>query len=367
MKIGSIGQLEVFARADQEVYNILTDLTISRRKVVELLSDKNIEVSEKLVRTYRNKINAAYSTLSEVLGKIIEDSVEAQMTPPIFNNISNNEVTTAIFSDNEVVAFPIKTGKVQSAKTTIIMPDVQAPLHDVALVNKFIDFLEDFQPDELVQVGDFTDSTAIGRWVRGKRGEFAGDLQSGFDITRAIFEDIRSVFDGRFRIVRSNHDDRLEIYIEGCAPGLQLRDLTIEKQTGMDDNDIEFVRDALIEVVKDQLVVGHGDEGSLSPQAGKTAFGLAKNKFGVSTICGHTHRAGVTSESYGYNGRITSTLTGMEVGHFMDLQQAEYLRKKGGTANWQQAFGIVEQIHGKTFQRLIMVDNGEFYVDGELY
>lgn len=323
-KLTSIAELEILAKVDQSIFDILWDKSIGRGTVVNLLlTTKNLEVSEKLVRTWRK------------------------------NNIP------------EIAPFPVSVGG-DRAYTIVIMPDVQAPLHDEALVKKFIRFIGEFQPNELAQVGDFTDSTEISRWVRGKKGEFAGDLQAGFDTSKSILEDIRDVFDGRFRIVRSNHDDRLELYIEGCAPGLNLRDLTLEKQVGFEEFDVEFVRDSVVEIAPN-WVMAHGDEGSLSPVAGKTAFGLAKNKFGVSTVCGHTHRAGKTSESTGYNGKVRNTLTGLEVGHFMDLTKADYLKKKGVAANWQQAFGILEIYGEKVFSHLIEVQDGCFSVNGVLY
>lgn len=323
--VTNISELEILAKVDQSIFDVLWDRSLGRAAAATLLGErKNISVSEKLVRTWRDK------------------------------------------NRPEIVPFPTNVGG-DRAHTIVVMPDVQAPLHDEALVKKFIRFLKDFQPNELAQVGDFTDSTEISRWVRGKKPEFAGDLQGGFDTSRAILEDIRDVFDGRFRIVRSNHDDRLELYLESCAPGLNLRDLTLEKQVGFDDYDVEFVRDSVVELAPG-WVMAHGDEGSLSPVAGRTAFGLAKNKFGVSTVCGHTHRAGLTSESLGYNGKINRVISGMEVGHFMNLEAADYLKKKGVAANWQKAFGILEVYGDKVFPHLVTVtEDNNFSVNGVLY
>lgn len=353
MKINTLDQLVVTSQVSQILYDILNSGLGRKSASQKIQEELGITVSEKLIRTYRAK---SAGTEDQVINNVFENIITTEKIIP----------TTVIFQDH-TQALPIKQGKVQGSKTTVIMPDVQAPLHDVELVGKFVEFVRDFQPTELAQVGDFTDSTAIGRWVRGKKGEFANDLQYGFDTAMDILDDIRCVFDGRFRIVRSNHDDRLELYIEGCAPGLALRDLTIENQLHLDEYEVEFIRDGVVELVKDEWVMGHGDEGSLSPQAGKTAFGLAKNKFGVNVVCGHTHRAGSTTESYGYNGSISRSLTGLEVGHFMDLKQADYLRKKGGFANWQQAFGILETIHGKTFHHLVNVNDGFFSYEGVLY
>jgi hypothetical protein len=334
----------------------LEDTTKGRRAVVTQLDNWGYTVSEKLVRKYRdNRLN--------------ENNV-IHMTDYVIEPLTTEKLETykPLFSDG--TEMKITQGSARGSRTIVIMPDVQAPLHDQSLVNKFVDFIYDFQPNEIAQVGDFTDSTEISRWVRGKRPEFAGDLRKGFLAGQDIIDDIREVFDGRFRIVRSNHDDRLELYIQNCAPGLASfgdYELSFESLMRFNDYDVEFIRDGMVELIKDEWIMGHGDEGSLSPQAGKTAFGLAKNKFGVNVVCGHTHRAGMTSESYGYNGEIRRTLTGLEVGHFMDIRQANYLDKKGGTANWQQAFGILETINGKTFPHLITVNDGNFSFESVMY
>lgn len=358
-RVSDLGELIVLSKVNQTIFNILNDENLGRTRVVNKLRDDcNILISEKIVRNYRAKSNAP-------LDQEIIFHLSDWKTP---TTVSTKEKIKPLFSDGSEMK--ITQGTARSTKTIVVMPDVQAPLHDKILVNKFVDFIQDFQPTEIAQVGDFTDSTEISRWVRGKKPEFAGDLRNGFIEAQYILEDIREVFDGRFRIVRSNHDDRLELYIKSCAPGLASfgdHELSFESLMHFDDYEVEFIRDGVVELVKDEWIMGHGDEGSLSPQAGKTAFGLAKNKFGVNVVCGHTHRAGQTTESYGYNGKIRRSLTGLEVGHFMDLRQAEYLDKSGRTANWQQAFGILETINGKTFPHLINVYDGEFSYQGVMY
>jgi len=360
MKVNTSEQLKHLSYVGSEAYSFLSDVSLSRKQVVAILDeDLDIQVSEKLVRTWRDNL----------IKRLNEDNV-IHMAEYRIKALTPEKLETykPLFQDGTEMT--VTEGKSRSSKTIVVMPDVQAPLQDQELIDKFIDFLADFGPSELAQVGDFTDSTESSRWVRGKKPEFAGDLRKGFLTGQDIIDDIRQVFDGRFRIVRSNHDDRLENYISSCAPGLASfgdYELSFEALMRFDDYEVEFVRDGMVELVKDQWIMGHGDEGSLSPQAGKTAFGLAKNKFGVNVVCGHTHRAGMTSESYGYNGRIHRTLTGLEVGHFMDLRQADYLDKKGGTANWQQAFGILETINGKTFPHLITVNDGNFSFEGVMY
>jgi hypothetical protein len=145
----------------------------------------------------------------------------------------------------------------------------------------------------------------------------------------------------------------------------------VENLVGFSDFNVEFIRDEVVELTptaRDPWIMAHGDEGALNSIAGRTAFNLAKNKFGVNVVCGHTHRAGLTGESYGYNGKIRAQRQGLEVGHFMDLTKADYLKKKGVSANWQQAFGILH-IHGSNvYPQLVQVDyEGNFSVEGQLY
>lgn len=83
--------------------------------------------------------------------------------------------------------------------------------------------------------------------------------------------------------------------------------------------------------------LAHGDEGSLSQVPGSTAMSLAK-KTGRSIVCGHTHRAGVQHHTQGFNGKVTNTLHGVEVGHLMDMTKASYLKSGGG--NWRQAVAV---------------------------
>ena len=367
MKISHILALETMAEVDQDTYNILNDLSIGRKRAATMIQDTTgIGVSEKLVRTYREGITAKPVENSFNENEVVKSAKKATDYINTYYNPFRPvyDAPGATYTTGTTVTFPVYKEK---PKTIVIMPDVQAPLHDKVLVKKFTQFLKDYQPTELAQVGDFTDSTEISRWVRGKKGEFAGDLQAGFDSGIEILKDIREVFDGRFRIVRSNHDDRMELYIQGCAPGLSsLRNLSFENLMEFGKYDVEFIRDEVVELAPD-WVMAHGDEGSLSQQAGQTALGLAKEKFGVSVVCGHSHRAGLSGKSYGYNGKTVRTISGLEVGHFMDMKVADYLKKSGAHANWQQAFGILEVYGQRVYPRLITVRDGHFSVDGVEY
>jgi hypothetical protein len=250
-------------------------------------------------------------------------------------------------------------------KTIVIVSDMQVPLHDAKAVKNVVSFVRDFGPDVLVNVGDDADCTEVGSWKRGLAAEYGGTFQDGLDDTREVHRDFRAALgDKPYHLSRSNHTDRLERYIAKHAPALApVRGLRLEALLGYDWLDIKFHRQPF--PIAPGWVCAHGDEGSLSRIAGRTA-GLLAEKWGVSVVCGHSHRAGISSKSYGYAGKVSRTVTGLETGHLMDLKKAAYL--DGGSADWQQAFSILYVHSGKVTPVLVPIHSGgRFTVEGKSY
>ena len=59
---------------------------------------------------------------------------------------------------------------------------------------------------------------------------------------------------------------------------------------------------------------------AVSRIAGNTALNAAR-KHGICVVLGHTGRMGIGSHTTGYAGRVDKTVTGMEVGHLMDMKK----------------------------------------------
>lgn len=249
-------------------------------------------------------------------------------------------------------------------QTIVCIPDLQIPYHSPKLVTNVIDFIDAFQPDALVNVGDDIDSPEVSRWSKGEAGEYAGTLQKAFDATREIHSRFRNALgDKPYRLSRSNHGDRLSKYISKYAPALSsLRGIRIEDLAGYKELGIEYHTKPF--TIAPGWVCAHGDEGSLSGIPGKTALGLAQ-KWGTSVVCGHTHRAGIIPATYGLNGK-SQTIYGMEVGNLMEMGKASYL--SAGSANWQCAFGILRTWKGKTHPQVVYIQSdGSFVVDGTVF
>lgn len=238
------------------------------------------------------------------------------------------------------------------AKLIIVMADLQVPYHDPAYIKVMSKFIKDvrnssrYRRVEVGQIGDLQDQPEVGRWNKGAAGEYAGTFWSGVRETRRIIELFQ--FDW---IKIGNHDRRVEDYIDKYAPAL-----------GGEDS--EWNLDSLFQVPRRTKIyrqpfdmapgwiAAHGDEGGLSPVAGRTAFSLA-TRWNVSVVCGHTHRAGTVSTTVGMGDDNRRRITGMEVGNGMLESSATYI--KSGAPNWQKAFGAFVVDRGVTYDHLVMM------------
>lgn len=252
------------------------------------------------------------------------------------------------------------------SKRIALISDVQFPFHDRKAVKAVVKFVGDYQPDQLIQIGDLLDLPQPSRWNKGSAGEFEGSVFEDSEQCKKLFlEPLREVYDGPFGIHEGNHDERARTYLSKYAPALaESGAFNMEALLDFDDYGIELLP-AFYEIAPGWLSThGHLGKISLSRIAGNTAMGAAR-KFDKSVVMGHTHRLGIISETKGYGGKATSQLTGMEIGNLMNMKLASYLQLS--TANWQQGFGMltVDGTHVKP--EVVPIVKGRFSVDGHVW
>ncbi len=245
---------------------------------------------------------------------------------------------------------------------------MQYPYIKKSYVESLLDYIDYVKPDSLLCVGDELDAQTISTYARGTALEFEGSLQKNIIGLKGLLKEFRSAI-GRskpFQISRSNHTARIERYIAKFAPGFSCIDsIKIENLLGYNDKDINVKYNRSLTEVAKGVLLGHGDEGRLYSQAGATALGLAL-RTGKSVICGHTHRAGLMHQSFGYSAKL-SKVFGMEVGHLCDLSSPGMKYTKG-YANWQAGFGILYEQNGQVKPELVTFNkDGSFIADGELW
>lgn len=249
-------------------------------------------------------------------------------------------------------------------RTAMIIPDLQVPLHDPAFVDKLIDVAEYISPDILLFIGDLTDSTEVGRWVKGRSGEYTGKLQAAFDETAGIVGRFRAAVgnDCEMILQDSNHDARTSEYIAANAPALSgLRCLEFPELIGLSNNNVAYVHG--VHEFLPGVVSVHGHERAYSSVPGK--YGLQRvSEYGKHVVYGHTHTPLLISTAVG-TGESRRNFWTMNVGHGMDMSKAGYL--KDGYATWAQAFGVITHDGICSHPELIIAQNGGFSFDGRIW
>jgi predicted phosphodiesterase len=249
----------------------------------------------------------------------------------------------------------------------VILPDTQLPFESRRELRAVLSFIGETQPDQVIHIGDVMDYPTPSRWSKGSAEEFSKVLKKHNEhAKRNLLGPLREVYDGWVGFHEGNHDLRARAYLSRYAPALaEFEDaFSIKELLDFDGFGIEMLPD--FHDVAPGWITTHGHMGkmSLSQIAGCTALNAAK-KFGKSVVCGHTHRAGLLSYTFGYGGKEVKTVTGMEVGHLMNMRDAAYLQN--ATGNWQMAFGMltVDKTHVKP--EIVPISRGRFTVDGETW
>lgn len=253
--------------------------------------------------------------------------------------------------------------RLSKVETILVWSDTQIPEHDKRAVDALIRFIGDYQPDGIVDIGDWMDFAPPSRWSKGTAQEF--DTSLGRDLVTAhqIQTRVRAVYEGWWKRHKGNHDRRVEEAVQRYVPWLH-------GYEGVDYDTLLMHRDFGIETlprfydIAPGWISTHGDKGAnTNPRPAGTAMSLVR-KSGKSVVCGHTHRAGLEPWDRGYNGK-TDRLWAMEVGNLMDMRKAPYLEM--GAANWQQAFGLLHVTGRNVRPEVIYINNGRFVVEGKEY
>ncbi|MFB9661558.1 metallophosphoesterase [Glycomyces mayteni] len=251
----------------------------------------------------------------------------------------------------------------------VVTPDVQLPFHNPAMLRKHIAFIGDIQPDEVLNIGDLTDFPEPSRWSKDTRAEFEGSIKTSVEATkRAYFEPIRQVYSGPVGMHIGNHDARPLDYQRRYAPALDYEDK--RESPFYYGNLLDFDgfgvadRGDFYEFAKGwESTHGHKVPASLSQIPGLTALNSGRKR-DTSIVCGHTHRLAAVPGTVG-GAKRERTIWGVEVGNFMDKRKAGYLDKKGGYANWQSGFAVIDVDGPKVKVDIIPVyKDGSFIFEG---
>lgn len=238
--------------------------------------------------------------------------------------------------------------------------DLQTPFEDRKAVKAVAQFLEWWQPDLTISVGDEFDLPQISRYSKGNKGEFEGNLgkdrDHGVEVLRML---------GIQHITRSNHLDRWFDALARVPAFANVPEFQLENFLRFDELGITYHSTPWDPTGTGTWLLMHGDEGAMSPNAGSTSQALALRS-GRSVLSGHTHRLGLVPKTQTYLGDSKPHISfGFEAGCLADFNSPgmRYARFK----NWQQGFGLL-YVEGKSVHPVpVPIVNRSFVVEGKRF
>lgn len=240
-------------------------------------------------------------------------------------------------------------------RLTVITSDWHIPFHNRPLVDAWLDYISDAQPDDIVLNGDIIDCLTISSFDKPPG---APAMQDEIDACITELDRIRAVCPmAEIHWLDGNHEQRMERLLLR-EPGLWgLKALRIRELMGLDAKRISY-RSYMQPLTIGALTCVHGDR--VSKHAGFAAKAQLLDYGYQNVVVGHTHRLGV----YSHTG-ATGRRRGVEGGGFFDRSQADYIR---GMANWQNGF-VTAQQSGDWLQitPIECSSSGQFCADGKVY
>ena len=349
MKISSIGELEVLSKVNQDVFNILTDFNISRKRVTWALDDvHDVQVSEKLVRTFRSNLATAYDSIRDSVQPKRHLTLVPEFATPLMSYTKGSKQSKKIFG----------------------FGDFQINKHDRDFLARIVQLIADEKPDMICLTGDESDNSAVGRHAKGLKEEFESNLQDQIDETTNWFAAIRDAApNAEIHMAHSNHMEWITRAIHTRLPGLAtLRVLTPEILYQLNDFDIQYQR-KIYEFVPG-YVLAHGHQWSFTSGSHATQGAQAVRRLGKSLLAGHCHQGILKPVYIGYEGK-GEQLVYANPGCVMDFEKA--MESNGGyisgtSPDWSKGIVVITHDQGLNYTELVMGNNdGSFKYGDKIY
>lgn len=364
--VTTLGELEILAGANKEVFDHLVDTTHGRRIAANSISELGWSVSDKLVRTWRERHLPNSLPMHHKFEHVIDYGQYNPIPKP----------QTWITPTTNVVDFPTKAATisfpkvVDKDKKVIAFGDFQINKHDPEMLDKAVKFVKDQKPDMICLTGDESDNTAVGRWAKGTRDEYEVSLQEQIDETIEWLTKIREAAPAAdIHMAHSNHMHWITKAIETRLPGFDsLRALTPEKLYELDDLGIQYQR-KLYEFLPNFLL-GHGHQWQLTSGTHRTKGIEQVMKTGCSILAGHVHQATLETAFIGFEGKGEQKVY-VNPGCMMDFEKA--MESNGGyvagtSPNWSKGIVVIHREAGRNFTELVLANSDKsFRYEGRIY
>jgi predicted phosphodiesterase len=232
-------------------------------------------------------------------------------------------------------------------KTYAVINDLQIRFHDVPVLNLVVDFLGDLKPDGIIMNGDIVDHYALSDFDKNplNKSTLNGEIADAGKLMHRLSKIAKECL-----WIGGNHEDRLRRFLWRKAPefGL-LPQFTFPALFNLQHYGFQWKEYGDSHMLG-KLKLTHGN--SVSKHSGQTARNHF-DKYGMSTMIGHTHRLGIyyRRNSHGVHGAY-------ENGCLCRLDP-EYAQEP----DWQQGFSIVhvDGNHYFNVQQIPILNRSHFY------
>lgn len=242
----------------------------------------------------------------------------------------------------------------------VLLPDIHVPKHDTQVLKAVEQFLQDYKPHGLIQLGDFLDLGSMSHWEGACN---INDLLDDLSMGRKVLESLTKaagkqlIFKG---MCSGNHELWLKQTLTERVPELEKLikhvkgSIEIPDLLGLKELDYEFVD------YNDFFKIGHlyMTHGIF---AGANPCKKHLQVVGENVAFGHTETIGIHMDA-----SINGLHAGFNIGTMRQLDEIKFLKKR--PTAWCHGFAIVEFRKDGKFTILIPpIVEGLFSFNGKLY
>lgn len=237
----------------------------------------------------------------------------------------------------------IPTDENKEEVSMVITSDWHIPFHDKEVLKTFINFLYEYQPDELVLNGNINDCTAFSTHPKLR------DVATAFRTAREereywfpIAELLREVLpDSKITYIGSQcHEGWIDKWTALSPILLEDENYTIKNWFKLDDYSIEYVPEVYDPVGDSTFLISHGT--IARGKSGASAMASLEME-GTSTCVAHTHKL-----SQVFKTNAVGEIVGLECGCMCQRQPWYHLKGRRLMMDWQQGF-VLANFKGNSF------------------
>lgn len=246
----------------------------------------------------------------------------------------------------------------------VALPDIHVPAQEKTIIWAIKEFLMDFNPHIIIDVGDIADVFSLSRWTPAPR--IVSNLAAEMEQTRLLIDDLISVSGcHHFFLIMGNHEDRIERYLKNIAPhvanlySFRNREpvLSFNQMLGYGSGDsLTYIFDEVAQggfggglLVNGHVLFIHGRKVRQKPGASPLA---EANQRGLSIVHGHTHRAGMSFREV--TNQDINLIEAYELGHLANPQHP-YMAYANLTNNWHPAFATGIVFNGRLHLQMVPI------------